>query len=115
MDVELPLKIIRVETDYKALFEASQRELIQLVEHNNCAVQEIEQREKKIQRLRSKVKHLQKKLRSYKLLHVVCAILGYGCSSRKTECCPNQVTMSNWGLHWSFGHPQMSSILDFEA
>ena len=62
MDVELPLKIIRVETDYKALFEASQRELIQLVEHNNCAVQEIEQREKKIQRLRSKVKHLQKKI-----------------------------------------------------
>ena len=62
MEVELPLKIIRVETDYKALFEASQRELIQVVEHNSCAVQEIERREKEIQRLRSKVKHLRKRM-----------------------------------------------------
>ena len=61
MDAEHPLKIIRVETDYKALFEATQKELIQVMEHNNSAVQEIERREKEIQRLRSKVKHLQRK------------------------------------------------------
>ena len=58
----MELQIIRVETDWKTLFEATQREMAHLMEFHEHAVMEITGNHRDMRKLRKKVKTLQRQL-----------------------------------------------------
>ena len=58
----MELQITRVETDWKSLFEATQREMAHLMQFHEHAVAEITGNHRDIRKLRKKVKTLQRQL-----------------------------------------------------